>query len=137
MDDLSVRRLATQHLEVSRRFFLQLGAAGVAGLATCGHAAEADDGETALAQVVRQLEYLTKAEDFRQFGRGNPAPHTLSPEQRLAVGLDPRTWQLEVIADPDSNARIARPMTREAGTALDWSGLLELAKRKAVRYLKV
>jgi hypothetical protein len=43
---------------------------------------------------------------------------------------------LEVIADPTSDVRIENPLSKERGTALDWSGLMEMAERHAVRYMK-
>ena len=41
------------------------------------------------------------------------------------------------MADPESDARLDNPLTRERGTALDWHGLLKLAETRAVRFLKV
>ena len=46
------------------------------------------------------------------------------------------TWQLEVIADPQSDVKIERPLSKELGTALDWQGLMRLAEKHAVRYMK-
>ena len=57
-----------------------------------------------LAEAVSKLEYLTHEEDFINFGRGKPAPHTLPPEKLREVGLVPDTWQLEVLPDPESNS---------------------------------
>jgi DMSO/TMAO reductase YedYZ molybdopterin-dependent catalytic subunit len=61
----------------------------------------------------------------------------MSPEKRLEVGLDIKTWQLEVVADPQSDAQIENPMTKQQGNALDWDGLMRLAKTRAVRFMKV
>jgi DMSO/TMAO reductase YedYZ molybdopterin-dependent catalytic subunit len=43
---------------------------------------------------------------------------------------------LEVVADPDSDTKLERPLTVEAGSALDFAGLMQLARSNAVRYLK-
>lgn len=42
-----------------------------------------------------------------------------------------------MIADPDSNAKVANPLAKQRGTALDWKGLMKLAETRAVRYLQV
>jgi len=131
------QRLARQHLELTRRWFLQLGAAGVAGLSAAPLWAQQDGSEAALAEAIGKLQYLTPPENFRLAGRGNPPPHKLSPEKRREVGLHPDTWQLEVIPDPESDSQVERPLSKELGTALDWPGLMKLAKKHAVRFLKV
>lgn len=131
-------RVARAHLGLSRRFFMQLASTGV--IAACELPAWADttiSEEAALADVVAKLKYLTKVEDFRIVGRGKPVPSTLSPEKRLAVGLDRRTWKLSVTADVESKAQIANPMTIEQDNALDWNGLMAIARDHAVRYMKV
>jgi len=131
------QRLARQHLELTRRWFLQLGAAGVAGLSAAPLWAEQDGSEAALAAAIAKLQYLTPPESFRLAGRGNPPPHKLPPEKRRQVGLHPDTWQLEVIPDPQSDSQVERPLSKELGTALDWPGLMKLAEKHAVRFLKV
>jgi hypothetical protein len=129
-------RLAQEHLELTRRYFLGLAAAGAAGLSPSLAGAGTNDSH-ALADAVAKLSYLTPVERFKMFGRGNPPPHQLSPEKRREVGLDPETWRLEVVADPDSDCRVDHPLSQERGTALDWPGLMKLAEKHAVRYLKV
>ncbi|HRT97857.1 MAG TPA: molybdopterin-dependent oxidoreductase, partial [Planctomycetota bacterium] len=61
----------------------------------------------------------------------------LSPEKRREAGLDPETWQLEVVPDPQSNSQVANPLSKERGTALTWKGLMALAGKHAVRFLHV
>lgn len=133
----SLDSVAKQHVQLTRRFFLQIGAAGTTGLFVANTSAAAANDEALLAKATAKLEYLTRIDDFRIVGRGKPVPSTLTPEKRLEVGLDPKTWKLEVISDPDSNAEIENPMTREQGNALDWKGLMKLADRHAVRFMKV
>ena len=132
-----VLSMAREHVEVSRRFFLQLGAAGAAALSSPPLPPTETPRQDVLAEAIRQLEYLTRSEKFTIVSRGNPRPDQLPPDKRLAVGLDPQTWMLEVVADPESDAQIENPLTRERGTALDWAGLMKLAETSAVRFLKV
>src|SRR5258708_543201 len=137
-------RIAADHLAVSRRYFLQLGAAGVAALqlapwlAPSNLALAEDPAERAsLAAEIAKLEYLTKWDDFRLIERGEPLPYTHPIEKLREVGLTQDTWQLEVVPDPDAKATMEKPLSKELGTALDWQGLMKLAETRAVRYLKV
>ncbi|MCU0982548.1 MAG: molybdopterin-dependent oxidoreductase [Pirellulaceae bacterium] len=130
------RALLERHREVTRRHFLALGAAGVAALGASPLWAQDVLPQELLAQAIAQLEYLTPESEFMGGGRGNPPPHELSEEQRRAVGLDRDTWQLEVVADPASDVQIENPLSKELGTAIDWAGLMALAERHAVRYMK-
>jgi DMSO/TMAO reductase YedYZ molybdopterin-dependent catalytic subunit len=90
-----------------------------------------------LAEAIAQLEYLTPEEEFAGGGRGNPPPFKMTADERRAVGLERDTWQLEVIADPDSDVQIEQPLSKALGNALDWPGLMALAEKHAVRYMKV
>jgi DMSO/TMAO reductase YedYZ molybdopterin-dependent catalytic subunit len=90
-----------------------------------------------LAEAIAKLQYLTLAEDFGTVERGNPLPYTHPPEKLREVGLTRETWKLEVISDPDAPAKLEAPLSKESGTALDWDGLMKLAERHAVRFLKV
>ena len=128
--------LARQHTDLTRRYFLQLGAAGIAGLSISPLLA-GEKSDALLAEAISKLEYLTREENFRNAGRGKPPPHTLPLEKRREVGMVPETWQLEVVPDPESNAEVERPLSKAAGTALDWAGLMKLAETKAVRYMNV
>jgi DMSO/TMAO reductase YedYZ molybdopterin-dependent catalytic subunit len=134
-----IERLAKEHNDLTRRYFLKLGAAGITGVSISRLQAGQTDvnSDALLAEAVSKLEYLTKDENFIDYGRGDPPPHKLPPEKLREVGLVPETWQLEVVPDPDSNAEVERPLTKAAGTALDWTGLMKLAETKAVRYMKV
>ena len=80
--------------------------------------------------------YLTPQDEFGDVERGNPLPYTLPPERRREVGLERETWRLEVVADPASTTRLEHPLSTERGTALDFAGLLRLAERHGVQYLK-
>ena len=132
-----LERLVEEHTGVTRRYFLGLGAAGIAGLNASPFWAANETTPEALAEAAAKLDYLTREEDFRNAGRGTPPPHTLPPEKLREVGLARETWQLEVVADPESDAKLERPLSREAGTALDWDGLMKLAETRAVRFLNV
>lgn len=129
-------RLVEEHWDVTRRWFLKLGAAGVAALGCRPVWAQDADGDRLLAEAIAQLEYLTPEAKFAGSGRGNPPPDKLTPDERRQAGLDRDTWQLEVVADPASDVKIENPLCKELGTALGWSGLMALAEKHAVRYMK-
>jgi DMSO/TMAO reductase YedYZ molybdopterin-dependent catalytic subunit len=86
--------------------------------------------------TIAPLGYLTPQDEFGDVERGNPLPYTLPLERRREVGLERETWRLEVVADPASDTKLEQPLSIEAGTALDFAGLLELAERHAVQYMK-
>src|SRR5262249_33597438 len=79
--------------------------------------------------------YLTPPRRCGDVERGNPLPYPLPLERRREVGLERETWRLEVVADPASDTQIEHPLSIEAGTALDFEGLLRLAEQHRVRYL--
>ncbi|OYW71539.1 MAG: hypothetical protein B7Z37_27500 [Verrucomicrobia bacterium 12-59-8] len=61
---------------------------------------------------------ITPSGDFYNVERGNPLPYKLPQEKLREIGMVRETWQLEIITDPASNAKIERPMLRSDGTAL-------------------
>jgi len=109
-----------------------LGVARESALATA-------DAEPVLARAIAEVNarYLTPQADFQTVERGTPVPYTHPLEKRLEVGLERETWKLEVLADPQSNSKLQRPLSKERETALDFPALMKLAEAKAVRYLKV
>lgn len=66
--------------------------------------------------------------------RGNPGPHTLKGEDQEKARLTPETWRLEIIAD--GGAKVEKPRTLEAGTAIDLPTLMELGKKHSVKFIK-
>ncbi|HQR06517.1 MAG TPA: hypothetical protein PLN21_06830 [Gemmatales bacterium] len=78
--------------------------------------------------------YLTPAKDFDDVSRGSPIPHTLQGQALIDARLTPETWRLEMLAE--DKATIAKPHKLEDNTALDYAGLLRLAKNQTVRFLK-
>jgi DMSO/TMAO reductase YedYZ molybdopterin-dependent catalytic subunit len=120
-----------------RRSFLGAGSASLAGLLAPLPQARSGEEPFRVADAIAQLEYLTREEDFKNVGRGKPPPHELSAEARRAAGLVPETWPLGVVPDPESDARVERPIARERKTAMTWSGLMQLAEKHAVRFLHV
>lgn len=133
------QQILAEHIVLTRRYFLQLGAAGVATAHLAPLLAAADDApdDAALAESLARLEYLTHLDQFQLVERGEPLPYTHPIEKLREVGLTHETWKLEVVSDPDAKATIENPLSKELGTALDWQGLMKLAETKAVRYLKV
>jgi len=134
-----IKRLAKEHTDITRRYFLRMGAAGLAALTTSRLWAQEDRGQVdlLLRDAISKLEYLTREENFINYGRGKPPPHKLPLEKLREVGLVRETWQLEVLPDPESNAQVERPLSKAAGTALDWAGLMKLAEKHAVRFMSV
>lgn len=134
-----IEQLAREHTKLTRRYFLQASAASAAALYSSPLLAQAYPGaeHRLLAEAVAKLEYLTREENFKTYGRGNPPPHKLSDEKKRRVGLVRDTWQLEVIADSDSNSNIENPLSKENGTALDWDAFMKLAEKHAVRFMSV
>jgi DMSO/TMAO reductase YedYZ molybdopterin-dependent catalytic subunit len=116
-------------MAITRRELLGLGAAALAARPTF-----AQEPPPALDPPEA---YFTPQEKFRDVSRGKPLPHQLSPEKRADVGLTRETWKLEVMADPDNPPKLGKPLTKGAGTALNWEGLLRLGERKAVKIPKI
>jgi DMSO/TMAO reductase YedYZ molybdopterin-dependent catalytic subunit len=134
-----IESLAKEHTDFTRRYFLKLGAAGLAALTTSRLWALENDSQAnaLLTEAVSKLEYLTREENFITYGRGDPPPHKLPPDKLREVGLVRDTWQLEVLPDPDTNAGVERPLSKAQGTALNWDGLMKLAEKHAVRFMSV
>lgn len=132
-----LRRRPALPVCLPRRSFLGAAGASLAALLAPLPRAQSNETPGRNTDEIAPLEYLTREEDFRNVGRGKPPPHELSAQARRAAGLAPETWRLEVVPDPESDARVERPMTREHNTALTWSGLMQLAEKHAVRFLHV
>jgi DMSO/TMAO reductase YedYZ molybdopterin-dependent catalytic subunit len=125
-------RFLAEHAAITRRFFLRLGAVGLAANSSLAVAGPDRD------RVLAKLEpYFTPQDEFRDVSRGKPLPHSLPEEKKRAVGLTRDTWRLEVLSDPEHPATLGRQLTRNDGTALDFPGLLRLGERHAVRFAKV
>ncbi len=127
-----------EHVELTRRYFLRCGAAGVAALQAWPLLADEPQRDPRLQKALDALEtWLTRLDDFNDVSRGNPKPHSLPEEKRKEVGLTRETWKLEVISDPDKPARLRSQLAKDDNSALDFAGLMELAKTRAVRFPKV
>jgi DMSO/TMAO reductase YedYZ molybdopterin-dependent catalytic subunit len=128
-----------EHAELTRRWFLRLGAAATT-MTACSPLATATEKPTPkeLARVVEKLEpYFTTQDKFQDVSRGKPLPHSLPEAKKREVGLLRDTWKLEVISDPANPAKLGKQLTRKDGTALDFKGLLRLGEKHAVRFAKV
>lgn len=125
-------------LETSRRTFIA-GAAAAAFAAPRIVAAEPTSiaKHPACATEIAKLKYLTLPEEFGTVERGDPLPYKHPPEKLLEIGLVRESWKLEVVADPEAPAKIESPLSKEAGTALDFAGLMKLAEKHAVRFFKI
>jgi hypothetical protein len=80
--------------------------------------------------------YLTPQERFGVVERGNPLPYTLPLGRRLELGLERDTWQLEIVADPESNTNLEQPVSRESGSTIDFETLVKLGHVHGVQFLK-
>lgn len=131
--------IAREHLKLTRRYFLQLGAAGACALPGLPIIANENEavGKDALAAAIGKLEYLTLPDAFGTVERGDPLPYTHPPEKLREIGLVRETWTLEVVGDPAAPPKIESPLSRDVGTALDWAGLMKLVEQHSVRFLKV
>ena len=88
------------------------------------------------ASTIAPFGYLTPEEEFGDVERGNPLPYTLDATRRLEVGLERETWQLEVVTDPESDAKIEQPLSKALGSAIDFETLVRLGEIHGVQYLK-
>jgi DMSO/TMAO reductase YedYZ molybdopterin-dependent catalytic subunit len=127
-----------EHHELSRRYLLGLGAGGAAALGCWPCWAGGEPLVPELTEAIEKLEtFLTPPDKFQDVSRGTPLPHSLPDEKKQAVGLTRDTWRLEVISDPEHPAKLGKPLTKAAGTALDFAGLMQMAEKHAVRFAKV
>src|ERR1044071_532675 len=107
--DFDPERIAVEHLSLTRRYFLGLGAASVAGLTLPTGSARADE----LSALVAKLEYLTSEKDFGNVERGDPLPYTLPLAKQREIGMTRDTWKLDVISDASNPAKLQNPLSRE------------------------
>jgi DMSO/TMAO reductase YedYZ molybdopterin-dependent catalytic subunit len=135
---IELARFLREHRRLTRRYFFQIGAGGLAAGGLWARAVRGEEPSPELAEALAKLEsYLTPPDDFNDVSRGKPVPHSLSDEKKREVGLARDTWRLEVVADPDHPVKLRDPMTKADDTALDFAGLLQLAETHAVRFAKV
>lgn len=126
------------HAELSRRAFLRAGAAGAAACGLLPWMASAqEERPEALRRAIERLEYLTPQQEFRTIARGNPRPSSLSQKKKREAGLTRETWALEVIPDPEQASKVGNPLTKAAGNALDFEGLMRMARQRAVSFPKI
>jgi len=127
---------------ISRRDFVRDSSA-LAAAAFLGRLAEGAPGAEPAAgpaYVCRPL--LTAALDFEDVSRGHPKPFDLTGAALESARLTPETWRLEVVADPFTSeqvkepASLAKQFTIADGTALDLPALLELGRKRGVKFIK-
>ena len=133
----------SRHRELTRRYFLRLGAAGLA-MPTMLHWAShayAAKGGTLLPSPEEKAKrfgsYLTSDELFADVSRGEPLPHELPEQKKAEVGMTRDSWRLEVISDPEHPVRLRHPLTKKDNTALDFKALVALGEKHAVRFPKI
>lgn len=116
----------------SRRAALRLGVGSLAVGAFSDLPCAAAEAPTEASPTARP--FFTPAKDFQDVSRGDPLPHRLRGEALVKAGLTPETWRLEIVAE--DKARLGTPRKIEDGSALDYTALLSLGKKRGVRFLK-
>ena len=124
-----------EHRQLTRRYFFQLGGAAAAAWSASALAATSFDADPQLQEAITKLEYLTPVARGRYSDKGKAGVLKLPAEKLREIGLVPETWFLEVVADTASSSVVEQPLTLAQGNALDWSGLMKLAEKHAVRFL--
>jgi DMSO/TMAO reductase YedYZ molybdopterin-dependent catalytic subunit len=128
----------SEHTNLTRRYFLRFGTAGVAAMSTLPLFGKDSEQPDLLEKEIAKIEtWLTKQKDFRNVSRGNPKPYAIDEAKKKEVGLTRDTWKLEVVSDPKNKARLKNPLTKADNTAFTFNDLMQLAKTKAVRFPKV
>jgi len=131
-------RFLTEHTDLTRRYFLGLGAACTALAGNGLLSAAPAPAEPELGKALAKLgQFFTVQAEFRDVSRGTPLPHSLPDDKKREVGLTRETWKLEVLSDPEQPAKPGKPLNRKDNTALDFQGLLQLGRTHAVRFAKV
>jgi DMSO/TMAO reductase YedYZ molybdopterin-dependent catalytic subunit len=130
-------RSAKPDYSITRRQFLNLSTAGIAGLSATNVWLQPGAARAVTNGATTEYEYLTREEHFQNAGRGKPPPCDLPLEKQRQAGLTPETWQLEVVADPESDAKVERPLSKALVNAVNWEQLMALARKHTVRFLQV
>ncbi len=127
-----------QNIELSRRYFLRCGSAGIVAISSMPLFANGTDRDPVIQKAIDKLEtWLTDQEKFRDVSRGTPKPHSLPEEKKKEVGMTRETWSLEVLADPENKTRLRNPLTKEKNTAFKFDDLMKLAEKHSVRFAKI
>ncbi len=133
--NLADQDFLAEHHAVTRRYFVRMGV--VAALSAIAFPRRVSGAPFTDKLGVAADPYFTPQEHFVDVSRGKPLPHSLDEEKRAKVGLTRETWRLDVIGDPEHPPRLARPLSRAAGNALDFPALLKLGETHAVRFPKL
>ncbi|MBX9655848.1 molybdopterin-dependent oxidoreductase [bacterium] len=133
-----------EHLRFTRRYFMQMGVAGLSAISFSPPSTKAEESSRELPKkmelgdgIKKSKSLITSQAQFYDVSRGQPIPHTLPDDKKREVGMTRDTWKLEVIADPEHRAVVRQPMSKEQGTSFDFDKLMNLAEKRAVRFGKV
>ena len=129
-------RIAHEHVELTRRFFVGLGSAA-AGAWAASPQAKGAAADQRLREAASNLVYLTLPEKAHILDKGRAGVTKLPEEELRKIGLTPETWQLEVLPDQSGGSATEQSFTRAQGNALDWSALMKVAEKRAIRFLHV
>ena len=105
--DAELASFIREHKDLTRRFFLRLGAVGASSLSALPLFSTDDGQDSALDRKIRDIEsWLTLQDHFRDVSRGNPRPHSLDEANPKNVGLTRETWTLDDLTDPETNLNL-------------------------------
>lgn len=136
MAEERINRFLREHFDVTRRHFLQTGMVAAAALSGSRGVTDEILSDPRITPALKELEtWLTTPDKFQDVSRGKPKPHSLTEEQRKAVGLTRDTWRLQVSSDPDHPASVRNPL--EGDTAFTFQDLMQVAETRSVRFPKV
>lgn len=85
--------LLLEHLHLTRRYFVKLGAVGLLAQGLWPRLARGESPANALTEKqARFATYLTPQDKFEDVSRGTPVPHKLPNEKKSEAGLTRDAW---------------------------------------------
>ena len=123
--------------QLTRRRLLQTCSVAAAAWSIPHRAAAQSAADPLLKDAISRLEYLTPLDRAFILDKGKTGVTKLPPEKLREIRLVPETWSLDVVPDPTSNSIVEHPLSRALDNALTWDGLMQLAKKHAIRFLHV
>lgn len=91
--------------------------------------------DPALDKLIAGLKPNYISATYSASAKFKPHPADIPPDQLRDLGLDPATWQLEILPAEKTKAQVGNPLSKETGTALTYAALLKMGETKAVRFL--
>jgi len=123
--------------QLTRRRLLQTCSVAAAAWSVPHRAAAQSAADPLLKDAISRLEYLTPLDRAFILDKGKTGVTKLPQEKLREIRLVPETWSLDVVPDPTSNSIVEHSLSRALDNALTWDGLMQLAKKHAIRFLHV